>query len=427
MSRWRNWSGRVECEPKKTFHPSSEDEIEWLVQDLHQTGGKLRVAGSGHSFSNLVETEATLVSLDEYTGILNMDPEAQSATVRAGTPLSKLGAELHSHGLATSNLGDIDKQTLAGAISTGTHGTGINFGVLSTQLSEIRLMTPGEGWIECSPEQNPEIFRAAQVSLGALGILAELTLDLEEHYRLREGVRKRSVEEVLKDIEELRDENRHFEFFWFPGTDTALVKTLNETDEPISEDGGLLGETVENALFETLCRTGTWVPSLAPVLNRIAARGADERTAVGPPHEIFPTERSVRFNEMEYGVPAEDGPAVFRELRNWIESEHPEVQFPVEYRYVQGDDIPLSPAYGNDRAFLAVHKYHRKPYEQFLRGAEEIFKKYDGRPHWGKIHYRTAEELRNLYPEWETFRSVRRKLDPEGIFLNRHLEELFDE
>lgn len=383
------------------------------------------MAGSGHSFTNVVGTDDRLISLDRYTGLIETDSEAQTATVRAGTSLANLGRKLFNRNLAMENLGDIDKQSIAGAVSTGTHGTGKQFGVLSTQLSKIKMITPSEGRIVCSPDNNSDIFRAAQVSLGALGVLTELTLDLAPAYYLHEVTSKESLETCLSQIDRFLDENRHFEFFWFPQTEKVRLKKLNKVDEETDLPDWTYDEVIENHLFRFLCETGSKFPSLAPSLNRLSAWGAQGSDEVGPSFKIFSTIRDVRFNEMEYGVPAEDGSDVLRHLQDWIQSEHPDVQFPLEFRYVKGDDIPLSPAYGEDRIFIALHKYHKKSYESYLRGAEDIFKQYDGRPHWGKIHYRSDDELNDLYPEWDLFQEFRERFDPNGILLNDHLERIF--
>ncbi|MFB6345595.1 MAG: D-arabinono-1,4-lactone oxidase, partial [bacterium] len=334
---------------------------------------------------------------------------------------------LWDYGMSMSNLGDIDRQTLAGAISTGTHGTGIDSGILSTQISKMELMTPEKGWVQCSEENNPELFRAAQVSLGALGIIASITLDLEPAYYLHERVRKQSLGYCLNNLDDLRQNNRHFEFFWFPGTEIALTKTLNKTDQPDSDSSWQIGERIENLLFEVLCGTGTVAPVLSPLLNKLTVFGASTSDCNGRSYEIFSTVRSVRFNEMEYSIPIESTSEVLRRIRNLIERNHPEVQFPVEVRFVSGDDIPLSPAYGDNRAFIALHKYHRKPYEEFFRSAESIFRDFGGRPHWGKMHYQSAPDLRGIYPQWDDFQRVRKRLDPKGVMLNDYLEGLFDE
>lgn len=417
-AEWSNWSGSVTCRPSSVHYPRDEADLRRIVAACGP-GDTIRVAGAGHSFTPVVESDDVLVSLAEYTGLIAVDERGRTATVRAGTPLAALTPLLAEHGLAMENMGDVDRQTVAGAISTGTHGTGADLGVLATQVSGLRLLAADGSFLDLD-RGDGERFRAAQVSLGALGIVAEVTLDLEPQYRLREVERPRDVESVLAALPDLRERHRNVEFFWFPHTDTALVKTLDVTDEP-PDLGGDLGETVENAYWEAACRVGHGFPSLCGPLNRFTTRLFDESVRVGPSHRIYPTARAVRFNETEHGVPAGDAVEAFRDIRAYVDREGGDVMFPVEFRYVAGDEIPLSPAYGRDSAFIAVHAYHRKPHAAFFEGVYDLFEGYDARPHWGKLHDLTAAELAPRYPEWDAFQAVRADLDPDGLFTNDHL------
>lgn len=388
MPSWENWSGRVACEPAEVRTPATEGELVDLISasDPAQT---IRVAGAGHSFTDLVPTDDLLISLEEYTGIEAVDVDAHRATIRAGTVLEDLTAQLAEQGLAMENLGDIDQQTLAGALATGTHGTGIEFGILSTQVAAVRLVTAAGDVHTLTPDD--DAFGPAQVSLGALGVVSAVTLDLQPSYEVKMVKRERAVEDVLAEMGAYEAENRHVEFFWYPGESVAEVKTINRTDQPDPPLRG--GEVVE--------------------------------TQVGPSHEVFPSVRDIKFNEMEYALPAADGAEAFHRIRSIIE-DHGDVTFPVEFRRVAPDDIPLSPAHGRDTTFLAVHRYHKRPYEQFFATCESVFREYDGRPHWGKLHSQAAASLQALYPEWDHFETVRGNLDPDGVFLNEHLRRLFD-
>lgn len=421
---WHNWSGAVSCRPNHYYEPTTEDELQRIVA-RHAGERTIRVAGSGHSFSSVVPTDDVLLSLESHTGVTAINPERRRATVRAGTRLDDLSDALAAHDLALSNMGDVDRQTVAGALATGTHGTGIDCGVLATHAVEMRLVTADGEVVTLSPADG-DAFRAAQVSLGALGVVSEITLQLDSAYTLRERTRTAPLDAVLDNLEPLRENHRHFEFFWFPHTDIALVKTLDKTQKsrtrslPFAAD-----ERAENLGLEGLCRLSSRFPRLSPYCARIAAGTLSSGETVGPSHEVFPTRRTVRFNESEYGVPADEGAAVVRELRDHIHHAEPTVLFPVEFRYVAGDDIPLSPAYGRDSAFIAVHKYHGKPYRSYFEACESIFDAHDGRPHWGKMHSLDPERLRSRYPEWDTFEGIRRSFDPDGSFLNDHLEGLF--
>jgi len=387
MPRWTNWSERVVCEPAAIERPEREADLVELVA-ARAPDDTIRVAGSGHSFTDVVPTDDVLVSLENYTGVESVDTEAGRATVRAGTVLEDATRELDAHGLAVENLGDVDQQTVAGALSTGTHGTGTDFGVLSTQLEAVRLVT-ADGEVR-TVERGDDAFGPAQVSLGALGVVSAVTLDCRPQYELEMVKRERDVDAVLDEVEAYGRENRHFEFFWYPGHEVAEVKTINRADEPDPPLRG--GEVVE-------CE-------------------------VGPSHEVFPSVRDVRFNEMEYGLPADAGPEAFRRVRGIIE-DHGEITFPIEYRYTAGDDVPLSPAYGRDSVFVAVHRYHERDHRPFFESCESVFEEYEGRPHWGKLHTRGPADLRALYPEWDRFHAVRREFDPDGVFLNDYLRDLF--
>lgn len=423
---WTNWSGSASCRPRGYHTPSTEDELQSIVADLTPSTRTLRVAGSGHSFPPVVPSEDVLLSLEEYTGIVDVDTDAQQATVRAGTPLGDLNRQLAGHGLAMENLGDIDKQSIAGALSTGTHGTGIDFGVLPTQVAKMRLVTAEGEILEVSPDETPNLFPAAQVSLGSLGVISTVTLDLVPDYNLELRTRPMELEECLDNLEQLREENRHFEFFWFPYTETAFVKTMNETDEPATGDGGDFDSKLENLAWEGMCRLSTAIPGASKHMSRLAKLSFSENHAIAPSHEIFAHQREVRFNETEWGVPAEEGAAALRAVKRWIEDTEEPVAFPVEFRYVQSDDIPLSPAHGRDSAFIAFHKYHRKDYQTYFDAVASIMRKRDGRPHWGKLHTLSVNDVQRMYPAFDEFESAREELDPEGLFLNDHLRQVLD-
>ena len=435
MSRWQNWGRTESATPNRIERPTTERELQSVVTDARERGDTLRVVGSSHSFSPVVPTDDTLVSLSQYTGVVDIDPEAERVTVRAGTMLADLNETLAVHGLAMSNLGDIDRQTVAGALATGTHGTGLDFGVLSSQAVGIRLVTADGKIVECTPDDE-DLFRSAQVSLGALGVISEVTLDVEPAYDLCLRRRAVPVDEVLDNLDRFHGEHRNWEFFWFPHTDTALVKTFDRVppgaDRRVEDDGdgalgGLLGDLdawVENTAWESICKLGSKYPATAPTGAQLAAATLSDKTEVGPSHEVFANPRDVRFRETEYSVPAEDLPAAVRDIRRHIEDNDVSVQFPIECRFVGADDPYLSPAHGRDSGFIAAHIYYQKSLPDYFDACEAIFDEYDGRPHWGKQHSKTAAEFADRYPEWETFQEIRRRHDPEGLFLNDHLQDV---
>jgi FAD/FMN-containing dehydrogenase len=386
---FRNWSGTVACRPRRTLRPQSEAEIAAALRAAGAEGLAVRVAGSGHSHTPLVATEGLLLRLEHWAGIEDCDPASGVATLRAGSVLRDLGAPLRARGLALENLGDVDVQALAGAVSTGTHGTGRQLGNLATQVVGLRLVSAAGEVVACSARQEPRLFAAARLSLGALGVLSALALRCLPAYRLHERIWRAPVEEVLAQLEQHVAAHRHFEFFWRPHDDRAECKALDPTDAP---------------------------PDPLPQRRRERIDHSDL---------VLPSRREERFVEMEYALPAAAGPEAFRELRELMRRRHPGVVWPVEYRTVAADDLWLSPAHGRATVTLSVHQGAGLPFEAFFADAEAVFWNHGGRPHWGKWHGCGPRRLAELYPRWEDFHTVRRELDPQGRFLNRYLKELF--
>lgn len=427
---WRNWSGAVVAHPSEFLQPDSVDALKAALRDAEGRGRTVRVVGSGHSFPPLCATDETMVSLGALSGVEAVEAVAREATVWAGTNLRELGTLLASHGLAMENLGDINKQSLGGALGTGTHGTGVGLGILSTQAKAITLVTASGEEVTGSEDAAPELLQAARVSLGALGVVTRVKLRLLPAYRLRLTRRNLGLEECLSGLDEARSRHRHYEFFWFPHSDRVMTKAMDLTDEAPHGVGvgRWLNELVmENAVFGAVSRACRMNPAWCAPVSRLSAKLASEGVLAGQSHTLFATPRLVRFQEMEYGVPVERGPDCLRELSEYITREKLPVHFPVEYRFVRGDDVFLSPAHGGDRAFIAVHQYQGMPLEPYFSGAEAIFRNHGGRPHWGKLHTQTAATLKHLYPRWDDFQHVREQLDPRGRFLNPYLRRLFVE
>lgn len=425
---WKNWSESVTCNPSAIHYPTTQDEIIQIVKTCHSNNLHIRVVGSGHSFTPVVKTDQILISLDNYQGIENIDPENHQATVLAGTKIKSLSEALFEHNLAQENLGDIDVQSIAGAISTGTHGSGVNLGTIATQVIAITLMTADGNVVECSPTQHPDIFKAAQISLGSLGIISKLTLQLVPAYKLDYRWQKESLQNCLDNLDQYKSDNRNFEFFWIPHTDTVLAKFMNITDkEPKSRNlfRKFNENILENAVLWLLSAANRLRPAMSKTISRIMAALVSSGSDVQYSHRIFATVRRVKFQEMEYNLPAENFIPALKEIQATISDNNIQVHFPIECRFVRADDIYLSPAYGRDSAYIAVHMFKGMEYQDFFTKMEEIFKKYEGRPHWGKMHHRTATELKALYPKWADFQAVRQKLDPDGLFLNDHLKQIF--
>jgi FAD-linked oxidoreductase len=426
--RWRNWSGSVRTRPREVACPRDVAELARMVGEYGRAGRRVRVTGSGHSFTPLVATDDVMLSMARLSGITAVDADRGTVTVLGGTPLKALGEALLARGLAQENLGDIDVQTITGALSTGTHGTGVRFGTLSTQIAALTLVTSGGEVLEVSPERDAEVFKAAQVSLGALGVVAAVTLRVVPAERARLQARRERLATVLANLERYKAENAHFEFYWFPYTRSTQVKFVNPTEAKARGNnawGAINDLVLENGVFGAVSMACRAVPPLCAPANQLSALGISSVDKVDYSHRIYATTRLVHFNEMEYNLPAEQMPAVLAEIDECVRRRRFRVNFPVEIRFVHSDDIWLSPAYQRDSAYMAVHMYRGMPYEAYFRAVEEIFTRHDGRPHWGKLHTRDAAYLAAQYPRWHDFQRVRAALDPGGVFLNDYLRGLF--
>jgi FAD-linked oxidoreductase len=417
---WWNWAGNQGCAPRARLAPESEDA---LVAALRTAEGPVRPVGAGHSFSAVVPTEGTLLAADLLgSGLLSADAARREAEVWAGTRLRALGPALHAEGLALENLPDIDYQTLGGAFATSTHGTGPRFGSLSSRVRGLTLATPNGELLECDASRHSEIFHAARCSLGALGVVTRARLACEAPFHLVETNRFEPLEDVLAEIEARRARHRHFEFHAFPHTGVALTVTTDEGGEvlptPPADD--------PNAV-EMLRDVYRWVGRLPvagdALYDRLvrAVAGDAETQRPGWSYEVLTHPRLVRFREMEYTVPAEAGPSCLREILATIRDRPIPVVFPIEYRYTAADDVWLSMFHERDGCSISVHQYADEDHRPYFREIEPIFWKYDGRPHWGKLHTLSAERLAALYPRWREFADVRAALDPEGRMLNAHL------
>jgi FAD-linked oxidoreductase len=427
--RWQNWSGSVRCRPRELATPRSVEELATAIGAYGRDGRHVRVLGSGHSFTPLVASDDVQVSMAGLQGITAVDADRGTATVLGGTALRLLGNELLKRHLAQENLGDIDEQSITGAISTGTHGTGVRFGSLATQVAGLTLVTAAGEPRELSAEREPDIFKAAQVSLGALGVLASVTLRVVPAKRLHYETRRERLDAVLANLERYKRENSHFEFFWFPYSRWTQVKFTNETEaEPTGSNlwSELNRVVLENGLFGLLSRISRRVRPLSRTISKVSAAGIASTSATDYSHRIYATPRVVRFQEMEYNLPAERFAAAIADIQALFKRRKFAVHFPIECRFVAADDIWLSPAYARDSAYIAVHMYKGMPYRDYFQAIEEIFQAHEGRPHWGKMHTMDATQLAERYPHWHDFRRVRAALDPRGIFLNDYLHRLLD-
>jgi L-gulonolactone oxidase len=424
-----NWAGNQRGNAVRVARPGKPEEVAAIVRAANVDGLTVKAIGAGHSFTGAALTDGVRIDPDRLAGLVGVDRERKQVTVQAGMRLHVLGEILAAHDLALANLGDIDVQTVAGAISTGTHGTGATLGALSTFVVGLTLVTGAGEMMTCSASENPDVFAAARVGVGALGVLTEVTLQCVDAFTLRADERPGRLQDAFAALDSLVAENDHFEMYWFPYTDRVQLKRNNRVPvgtEPLSRFRGWLDDDfLPNTVFGAACRVGRAAPRFVPSISRIAARALSSRVYSDRSDRVFCTPRRVRFTEMEYGLPREALPEAFAALRTIVDRLPFKIAFPVEIRFTAADDIWLSHGYGRDNAYIAIHQFVGMPYEPYMRAFEKVTTELGGRPHWGKLHWRDAESLRTVYPRFDDFLAVRDKLDPGRTFANAYTRRIF--
>jgi L-gulonolactone oxidase len=424
---WSNWTGDQECRPAQIVRPHDRAELQAAIVAAAGAGQTISVVGSGHSFTETALTDGVAIDVAALSGTIDADPSTGLVKVGAGTILADLNEELDRLGLAMENLGDIDRQTIAGAISTGTHGTGARLRNISAQVEAVELVTAA-GEVRELAGANPDLLRAARVGVGALGAISAVTLRCVPAFTLRRVDARWPREEVLDTFEERAAANDHFELFTFPYADSALVLERNRVEGAPQPRGPLAARlndvVLENWALEALSAAGKVFPAAIPNLSRLAARLASGGKATDRSDRVFASERRVRFTEMEYGVPRERGPEAARRTIEWVRANRYPVFFPIEVRVAAGDDALLSPSHERDTAYIAVHQYRGMAWRPYFEAVEEIMRDYGGRPHWGKRHFQTAATLAPLYPAWDRFQAAREELDPDRVFSNEYAKRV---
>ncbi|GAA4071367.1 D-arabinono-1,4-lactone oxidase [Nonomuraea soli] len=419
-----NWAGNQTGTPAEVRTPSSIDDVVSAVQDAAREGRRVRMVGTGHSFTGVALTDGILLRPGGLSGILSADDDR--VTVAAGTPLWRLNDELDRRGLALANMGDITAQTLAGAIQTGTHGTGRDTGGLADQVLELELVL-ADGTVT-TVKPGDELFDAARVGLGALGVLTSITFRVEPAFLLENVRRVMSLTDILGSLDSLTAANEHLDFFWLPHTDACLVKTNNRHAGPARPPSAfkywLDNVFLENKLFGAACALGARFPGLIPGINAVSAKALGDSSSVNTSYKIFNSLRDVRFLEMEYAVPREHLAQALRETRDLIDRTGWKITFPVEVRVTPPSDAWLSTAYGRPSAYIACHIYRPTPNPAYFEGVEEIMTRLGGRPHWGKLHTRDASYLAKAYPRFGDFVALRDRLDPRRLFTNPYLDSV---
>jgi L-gulono-1,4-lactone dehydrogenase len=426
---WRNWAGDQTCEPAVVERPGSAAEIAQAIERAAAAGRRVRVAGSGHSFTDAACSDGTLLSLDRMNRVLDVDRASGRVRVEAGIALHALNDQLAAHGLAFENLGDIDAQTIAGAISTATHGTGARLRNISAQVESLELVLADGSTLTCGAhDADPSTYLAARVGVGSLGVIAAVTLRCVPAFTLRGVDRPAPLEETLDRLEELGDANDHFELYVFPHARTALTRTNNRVEEappPRSRAAAYAQDVLlTNHAFHAFCLLGRAAPRFIPQINRLVTKLAGSSVRVDRSDRVFASPRLVRFTEMEYAIPRECTAEAVRRVLAVVPQRGFQVPFPIEVRLVAPDDAFLSPAHERPTGYVAVHMFRGMAWEPYFRAVEQIMDDYGGRPHWGKRHFQTAATLRPRYPRWDDFQAVRARLDPGGRFANAYADRV---
>ncbi|MFI6054769.1 D-arabinono-1,4-lactone oxidase [Streptomyces violascens] len=430
-STWRNWAGNITARPAREVSPASAAELAEAVRRAAEDGLTVKAVGTGHSFTAAAATDGVLIRPDLLTGIREIDRAAMTVTVEAGTPLKRLNAALAREGLSLTNMGDIMEQTVAGATNTGTHGTGRDSASIAAQIKALELVTADGSLLTCSEKENSEVFAAARIGLGALGVVTAITFAVEPVFLLTAREEPMAFDKVTAEFDALFAENEHFEFYWFPHTGNCNTKRNNRSTGPAAPPGRLSGwiedEFMSNGLFQVVCSLGRAVPATIPSIAKVSSRALSARTYTDIPYKVFTSPRRVRFVEMEYALPREAVVGALREVKAMVERSPLRISFPVEVRTAPADDIALSTASGRETAYIAVHLYKGTPYQAYFTAVERIMTAHAGRPHWGKVHTRDAAYFAEVYPRFSEFTALRDRLDPERRFANAYLRRVLGE
>ena len=427
---WHNWARTEKVRPLRVERPRTTAALQRAVRAAAGSGVPIKAVGAGHSFTGIAIAPGIQLELEDLSGLVGEPTTDGLVTFLAGTRLYEIPRLLAPFGLAMENLGDIDAQSISGAISTGTHGTGAAFSGISGQVRGVVMVTATGELLEVNGESSVELLPAVVLGLGSLGILAEVTVQCVPRFVLQAVERPEPLDEVLGTALERAGSADHFEFYWFPHTKTALTKTntrlpTGSKRKPLNPVSRFIDDTVlANGLYRVTCAAGVVLPPVIPRVNRVADKLMGNRSFTDLSHRVFTTKRTVRFREMEYGIPAEHVPAAVRDIEELIQRKGWRISFPIEVRFAASDDLWLSTAYGRATGYVAVHRYHRERPTAYFAAVEEILRGYGGRPHWGKMHTQDATDLERLYPRFGDFVVARDRLDPRRLFGNPYLERV---
>ncbi|WP_433150789.1 D-arabinono-1,4-lactone oxidase [Actinomadura nitritigenes] len=427
--KWQNWAGNQQATPHRVATPGTTAEVAAAVRSAASDGLTVRMTGTGHSFTGAAVAEGVLLRPQALTAVRSVDTATGLVTVEAGLPLHAFNRVLAEHGLALANMGDIQEQTVAGALQTATHGTGRDAAGLASQVAALELVLADGSTVTCSPDERPELFDAARAGLGALGVVTAITWKTVPAFLLRAQEEPMKWDEVLARVDEFDDANEHFEFYWFPHTEGCLTKRNNRVEGPAEPlprfKYWMDDEFLSNKVFGAVNRLTHLAPAATPFVNGISAKALGARTYSDASYKVFTSPRTVRFKEQEYAIPREELVPALRELRSLFARKDWRISFPIEVRLLPQEDAWLSMAHGRRSAFIAVHVYYKDRHQEYFRGVEDLLTALDGRPHWGKLHTRDATYLEKVYPRFTDFQRLRDELDPDRRFANPYTRQVF--
>lgn len=428
-THWQNWAGTYSVTPTRIVRPRDPEQVAADIRRAIDDNLSVKAMGSGHSFTDIAVTRGVMIDLSLLTGIINADRHTGLVTVGAGTTLRELNVALWKMGLSLTNLGDLDSQTISGALATGSHGTGKTFGGLASQVRALQLVTAAGEILQCSTDNHPELFAAARISLGALGIITAVTLQCVPAFALHTVQAVADYDDLLEVLDVI-EQNDHFEFYWFPHTRRVLttVNTRMPVETELDPAGRIRSwldrEFLPNTMFDAMNRLTTRRPKLTRRANQLAVHMLREREYTDRSYKVFTSSHRVLFREMEYAIPRSSLAYLLDEINAWTVRSGEHIGFPIKVRLAAADAVPLSTAYGRDTCYIAAYQYHRRAHERYFFAVEDIAREVNGRPHWGKLHYRSADELAELYPRFDEFLALRDRVDPDHRFGNDYLRRV---
>jgi FAD-linked oxidoreductase len=426
---WTNWAGNQRARLRRIAAPSSTREVAQTIREAADEGLNVKPVGSGHSFTAAAVTDGVQIRLDHLTRLRSADKASGLVTVEAGMGLWRFNELLAEQGLALTNMGDIQAQTVSGAIGTGTHGTGRASASIAAQVAGLEIVLADGSVVACSATEHPELFQAARIGVGAIGVITALTFRTEPSFLLAAREEPMRFDAVLEAFDDLQRDNEHFEFFWFPHTNSATVKRNNRTRgpaDPLSRGRAWIeDEFLANTFFSGICRVGRTAPRAIPSINRLTAKTLSARGYTDRSDKVFTSPRRFKFVEMEYALPREAAVPALREVQRMIKDSGLKISVPIEVRIAPADDLWLSTAHGRDTAYMAFHMFQGTNPAEYFENAESIMTAFDGRPHWGKLHTRDRAYFAAAYPRFADFLAVREKADPTRVFANEYTRRIF--